>query len=179
MAERKPDIRPKEAKDILEALAQGAPLMETAAMFDRATNTIRRVQLHPELYLMSHKERLRKGLSIPLSSEEEKRMSLRKPTRRAEPEAPYDPQISDSQVSFDFAVALLKKATSIVEALARQQHPPQLMALVQETIEAAVKLQVASRIADTLPPIVEDPPVPVKEPESPKWGHPDIFIARR
>ena len=94
--------------------------------------------------------------------------------------------LAPREVSFDYAVTLLKKATAIVEALAQQQKPPELMALVRDTVEAAVKLELANSIAAEVEaakgtihpePVVIGTPVP-----APSWLDTQgdrLLIARR
>jgi len=142
------DVLPAEARRIQARYDEGVTVRDIAKEFKRAESTIHMIINYPDHYQLPRGERYKKGLPIPRTRAEKGAQSLR-PLRKPVPESgPYAPQISDNQVNFPFAIALLEKATEIVRVLATQEHPPELMALVSETIEAAVKMQVMNRIAE-------------------------------
>ena len=170
-------VHPAEARQILARKEAGATINQLSAEFSRSNSTISRVIKNSTLYEMTREERWHKGTPIPFNAREKQKQSLRNAPSKTAEESQYDPQVSNSQLNFDFAVALLKKATAIVEALGRQQHPPELVALVKATIEAAVQLEVQTRIADNLDYDVPEVTPPERTPTltSPllnSWGAP-------
>jgi len=147
---RRPNVTVADAKRIIAAGEGGKSYSAISRETGFSDNTVRRVLAMPERYLTPYKERLRKGMAIPQTRAQRAAQSLRQPSTPTAAASPYGPQVADSQITFSFANALLEKATEIVRVLSTQQHPPELMKLVSDTIQAGVDLAVANREAERL-----------------------------